>query len=80
MIIKPQGAEISIATANTVANSSLVRVINTGAAAVLHFKDSTGTEYANLTVSNVQYIVVQKNVSDTLTGANMLAVPVAFKY
>jgi len=80
MIIKPQGAEISIATANTVANSSLVRVINTGAAAVLHFKDSTGSEYANLTVSNAQYVVVQKNVADTLTGANMLAVPVAFKY
>jgi len=78
-ILKPQGAEISIGTANTVANSVLVRVLNTGAAAVLRFKDSTGSEYANLTVSNAQYVVVQKNTTDTLTGANMLAVPVAYK-
>jgi len=78
--LKPQGAEISIASANTVANSVLVRVINTGAAAVLHFKDGSGSEYANLTVSNAQYVVVQKNSTDTLTGASMLAVPVAYKY
>jgi len=80
MIIKPLGAEVSIASANSVANSMLVRVINTGAAAVLHIASNTGTEYANLTVSNAQYVVIQKNTTDTLTGANMLAVPVAYKY
>ncbi len=36
MILKVLGPEISIGTANTVANSNLVRVINTGAAAVLN--------------------------------------------
>jgi len=79
MILKPLGAEISISSANTVANSMLVRVINTGAAAVLHLANSGG-EYANLTVSNVQYVVIQKQTTDTLTGANMLATPVAYKY
>jgi hypothetical protein len=79
MILKPLGAEISIASANTVANSMLVRVINTGASAVLHLAN-TGGEYANLTVSNAQYVVIQKQTTDTLTGANMLATPVAYKY
>lgn len=79
MILKPLGAEISISSANTVANSVLVRVINTGAAAVLHLANAGG-EYANLTVSNAQYVVIQKQTTDTLTGANMLAVPVSYKY
>jgi hypothetical protein len=79
MILKPLGPEVSIATANTVSNSNLVRIINTGAAAVLHLAN-TGGEYANITVSNLQYIVIQKANADTLTGANMLACPVAYKY
>lgn len=80
MILKPLGAEISIASANVVGSATLVRVINSGAAAVLHFKTTSGTEYANLTVSNAEFVVVQKAATDTLTGANMLAVPVAYKY
>ena len=80
VILKPQGPEVSIGSANNVANSTLVRVINTGSAAVLHFASNTGTEYANLTVSNVQYVVVQKSATDTLTGSNMLATPIAWKY
>lgn len=79
MILKVLGSEVSLSSANTVANSVLVRVINTGAAAVLHIANSGG-EYANLTVSNVQYVVISKQPSDTLTGANMLAVPVAYRY
>lgn len=80
MILRPVGAEISIGSANVVANSTLVRVINTGAAAVLHFKTTGGTEYGNLTVTNTESVVVQKAATDTLTGANMLATPVAYKY
>ena len=79
MILKPLGAEVSIATANVVGGATLVRIINTGASAVLHFASNTGTEYANLTVTNTEQIVVQKLTTDTLTGANMLAVPVAHK-
>ena len=79
MIIKPTGAEVSIASANAVANATLVRVINTGASAVLHIA-AGGTEYANLTVSNLEFVVIQKAATDTLTGASMLAVPIAYKY
>ena len=79
MILKVLGTQISIASANTVANANLVRIINTGAAAVLTIANSGGT-YANLTVSNTESIVIEKATSDTVAGANMLAVPVAYKY
>lgn len=79
MILKVLGTQISIASANTVANSNLVRIINTGAAAVLTIANSGGT-YANLTVSNTESLIIEKAAADTLTGANMLAVPVAYRY
>lgn len=80
LIYKPLGPEIAITSANTVGSSNLIRVINTGAAAVLHFTSNTGTEYANLTVSNSHDVVVLKYANtDTLTGANMLAVPIAYR-
>ena len=78
MILRVKGAEVSIASANTVANSNLVRVINTGATAVLHVAN-TGGEYGNLTVTNTYWVIVEKLPTDTLTGANMLAVPVAYR-
>jgi hypothetical protein len=74
MIIKVLGAQISIASANTVANATLVRVINTGALAVCNI-GSIG----NVSISNTESVLIQKAPTDTLTGANMLAVPVAFK-
>ena len=74
MIIKVLGPEISISSANTVGNAPLVRVFNTGATAVLNI-GSTG----NVTVTNTIAIIVEKQPTDTLTGTNMVAVPVAYK-
>lgn len=74
MIIKILSDEISIDSANTVANASLVRVINTGAAANL-----VVSGVGNVTVTNTESIVIQKSPTTTLTGANMRAVPIAFK-
>jgi|TARA_R110000851_G_scaffold141324_2_gene279209 hypothetical protein len=75
MILKIIGPEISIGAANTVANSILVRVINTGADAVLNV-GSVG----NVTVTNTAAVIVEKEATETLTGANMKAVPIAFRY
>ena len=75
MILKVLGPEISIATANTVANSNLVRVINTGAAAVLNI-GSVG----NVTVTNTEAVIVEKEPTETLTGTGMVAAPIAFRY
>ena len=78
--LKPNGTERSIASANNVASAKLVRVINTGAAAALTFAYANATVYANLTVSNVEFVVVEKQPTDTLTGANMLATPLAYTH
>jgi hypothetical protein len=75
MIFKILGPEISIGTANTVANSNLVRVVNTGAAAVLNI-GSVG----NVTVTNTEAVIVEKEPTETLTGTGMVAVPIAFRY
>jgi hypothetical protein len=75
MILKVLGPEISIGTANTVANSNLVRVINTGAAAVLNI-GSVG----NVTVTNTEAVIVEKEPTETLTGTGMVAAPIAFRY
>lgn len=75
MIIRVVGPEVSIASANTVANATLVRVINTGALAVLNV-GSVG----NVSISNTESVVIEKAATDTLTGANMRAAPVAYKY
>jgi hypothetical protein len=79
MILKVLGPEISIGSANTVANASLVRVINTGAAAVLNIANAGGV-YANLTVTNTEPVIIQKAIEDTVTGANMKAAPIAFRH
>jgi hypothetical protein len=75
MIIKVLGPQISITSANTVANSTLVRVVNPGALAVLNI-GSVG----NVSVSNTESIIIEKAATDTLTGSGMLAAPIAYKY
>lgn len=81
MILKLLGPEIDIGSAaNNVAGSNLVRVINTGGAAVLNIRYANGTTYANTTVSNAQYVVVEKSTTDLLIGTGMKATPVAYRY
>jgi len=79
-VVKLLGAEISIASANTVANATAMRIINTGAAAVLNVAYSNGVVYANATITNTEIAYIQKNSSDTVVGANMKAAPIAFTY
>lgn len=74
MIIKFKGPEISISSANTVANAMLVRVVNTGVAANL-----TIGGIGNVTITNTQPLIIEKAPTATLTGANMLAAPIAYK-
>lgn len=74
MIIKPLGVQISIASANTVANSVLVRVYNGGSAGVLNVGD-----YANLTLASTESVIVEKATTDTIQGTDMLAVPIGYR-
>jgi hypothetical protein len=78
-VYKFRGAEISIATANTVALANLVRVYNSGSAAILNMAYANGTVYANCTVAQYESIVIEKATTDTLAGANMRGAPIAYR-
>jgi hypothetical protein len=80
MILKILGTEIAIGTANNVASANLVRIVNTGAAAVCNVAYANGTVYASVTVSNTESVVIEKQITDTVTGANMKAAPIAYRY
>jgi hypothetical protein len=74
MIIKPLGVQISIGSANTVANSVLVRVYNGGSAGVLNVGN-----YANLTLASSESVIIEKAKTDTIQGTDMLAIPVGYR-
>lgn len=81
MILKLLGPEISISSANSVSSSNLVRIINTGTAAVANLAYANGTVYANVTVTNTESVILNKTTTDLIQGtSNMKAVPIAFRY
>ena len=73
-----KGTEISIASANTVSSSNLVRITNGASSAVLTIANTTAT-YANVTLVASEVIVVEKAVTDTVQGSGMRAVQVAYR-
>ena len=74
------GQEVSIASANSVADAKIVRVINTGAAAVMNVAHANGTVYGNCTVTNTDVVMLQKATGDLVVGANMRATPITRPY
>jgi hypothetical protein len=78
VIYKFLGTEISIGSANTVANSKLVRVTGDSANQVLTIANTTAT-YANVTILAGEILVIEKATTDTLQGTNLKAVPVAYR-
>lgn len=81
MILKILAPEIAITSANSVtSNSNLIRVINVGAAAVCNIAYSNAVVYASITVSNTESVVIEKPPTDLISGANMKAAPVAYRY
>ena len=83
IVVKPLGPEVNLASNNIVSNITgqgiLLKVINTGDTGVLHFAYANGTEYANMTVTNTESVLVWKSTTDTLQGVDMFAVPVAVR-
>jgi len=77
---KPLGAEISIASANTVANSGLVRILNTSGSTQVLTLANTGGTYANITVVNGQELIIKKLNADTVQMTGGLSVPIAYQY
>jgi hypothetical protein len=79
-VLKVLGPEISIASANTVSSTSLVRVINTStsAQATLNIANTTAT-YANVSLAPNESLHIVKAVTDTVTGTGLRAAPVAYR-
>jgi hypothetical protein len=76
--IKVKGQEIDLSTANTVNNSSLVRVFATGAT-VLTFANTSGT-YGTFSMAAGSDEVFIKDPSDTVASSTLVkCVPVAYK-
>ena len=78
-ILKLLGTERSIGTANNVANSGLVRIVNTGATAVMNVAYANAVLYANATITNTEPVYLVKATTDLISGANMVAAPVAYR-
>lgn len=77
-VYKFKGTEVSINTANTVGGAVLVRVIGNTSNTVLTIANTTAT-VANVTLLPSEVIVVEKATTDTLQGANLRAVAVAYR-
>lgn len=74
------GAEIAISSANTVSSSKVIRVTNTAnSLSVLQLKDTNGANTANVTLIPYEVLVVEKATSDTVTGTNLRAAPIAYR-
>lgn len=79
MIIKPLGPLVSVTTANTVANSNLVRIHTTSTTTVT-VANSTGTTLGTFSIPANFVEIIEKHATDTIactTSSN--CTPVAYK-
>ncbi|CAB5221135.1 hypothetical protein UFOVP245_79 [uncultured Caudovirales phage] len=76
-VVKLTGIQVSIGSANTVANCNLARVY-CSSSGVLTLANTTAT-YANVTLATGESMVIEKAPTDTLAGSGMVAVPVAYR-
>jgi hypothetical protein len=79
MIIKPKDLEMSLTSANTVSDASLVRIYAANAA-VITVADSAGANTGSLTVPAGGVVLVEKEPLGTVTSdVSVKAVSVAYK-
>jgi len=77
-IIKGLAAQVSLTTANTIANASCVYIAATSAAVIT--VANTGGTISTFTIPANQYIFVQKNPTDTVAAnLTVFATAAAFR-
>ena len=80
MIIKPLSSEISIGTANTVANGTLVRVTNpTAGHVVVTVTLANAAVVGTLTVLSNTEVLVEKTSLGKVQGTGLLGTSVAYR-
>jgi len=78
-VYKIANAEISIASANTVYSSKLIRVTNTTSGITVLQIANTTANTANVTLTSYEVITIEKATTDTVAGTGLRAVPVAYR-
>jgi hypothetical protein len=79
MALKVLAAETTLTSATNVSSATVVRVLNTGAVAVVTRKDSGGTTIGSFSMAANEVAYVEKLSTDTLEGgAAFKAVKVAY--
>lgn len=79
MIIKPLGEIVAVTTANSVANSNLVRIHTTTAITVTVANSSATLGSFSMPANSVE--IVEKSATDTIAcSASANCTPVAFKH
>lgn len=81
MIYKFSNNEISISTANTVYDTTLVRLVNSGTtAANVTISANASTNVASFTLLANNEMIVEKLPSQRLQGTGVVASPVAYRH
>jgi hypothetical protein len=79
MHIKLLDQETTLTSATNLANATLVRVYNTGSAATVTHKNSSGSTIGTVTLAAGEIVLLQKAATDTLEGGSAFkSVKVAF--
>ena len=78
-VYKPLANVVSIGTANDVWQGTVIHIGNqSNQSANVLFKYANGVQYASISINHDDWIVVQKNATDTLTGASCVATSIAW--
>lgn len=81
MIYKFSNNEISIATANTVYDNPLIRLVNTGTGvANVTVSVNGSTNVASFTILGNSEIIIEKVATHRVQGTGIVASPVAYRY
>jgi hypothetical protein len=79
MIVKLLGSETDLTVATNVGLATVVRVLNTGSAAIVTRKDSAETIIGTVTIAAGEIVYLEKDSSDTLEGGvSFKAVKIAY--
>ena len=82
MLVKLLGSETTLTAATNVGKATVVRLYNTGSAALVTLKnaDATPVTLGTFTLADGEAVYVEKDPTDTLEGgADIKAVKIAYK-
>jgi len=78
-VIRPLSNAVSISTANSVANGTIIHITNqSNQSANIVFKYANGVQYVSIGLNHDSSIILTKAASDTLTGDTCVATSIAW--